>query len=164
MEHQTDLISESRTYEKYPFDYDPALNGLGGWMILVIIGRLLTFFTYGSAIADLTLFLGYSPEADVYIYIMIALCVLFGIVLTGFILFFIFKRNIIFRKLLVIQIAISLGTTFLICILFNAWSEFTRDIFTGIVGGAIWITYLYRSVRVKNTFIYAHNHYEDESI
>lgn len=164
MEHQTDLMYESRTLEKPPYDYDPSLNGLGGWMILIIIGRILTIFSYISAISEVTPLLGYSPEADVYLYIMIALCILFGIVLTGLILFFIFKRNIVFRTLMVIQITVSLTITFIICVLLNSWAELSIDIFTGVIGGAIWITYLYRSVRVKNTFIYAHNHYDSDNI
>lgn len=164
MEHQTDLINEPTTFEKRPYDYDTSLNGLGGWMILIIIGRVITILLNIKEIADIVPYLGLNPEADLFFYIIISIDILLGIVLTGAMLFFIFKRNILFRKLMVIQIAVSLAITFIVCILFNSWAELSIDIFTGIVSGAIWITYLYRSVRVKNTFIYAHNHYEDDDI
>ena len=47
----------------YPPDYDPSLNRIGGWLVLVIIGRFLSLFDIIN-LPKLTSLYGYSADLD----------------------------------------------------------------------------------------------------
>ena len=139
---------------KYPIDYDPSLNGLRGWMIIVIIGRVLTIIMGINAIMDIR-DIDVDPEFSGFMSFLIIATVLIDILLSGVILIMIFQRNIAFRMLIVIQVCLTLIFIVGIWIYAGSWgiTPAYEEIVSPIVGGAIWITYLYRSRRVRNTFI-----------
>jgi hypothetical protein len=56
----------------YPKDYDPGLIGLGGWLVLVIIGRFLTIVSGFKDVLDSKNALGSSYESDTLLYINVA--------------------------------------------------------------------------------------------
>jgi hypothetical protein len=143
-----------RTY-KYPPDYDPAFNEIGGWLILVIIGRILTIYDVFN-LPSLLPYFGYETILDIYIIITACFALIGELALSVFIIAFIFLRKIMFRKLYIIQC--SLQIIFLLFTLFF-FSVFRSDISWNIwvfaIGfGIILIPYLFLSKRVKNTYIY----------
>jgi len=156
MDYEQSPVSPQMPQMDYPDDYDPALNGIGGWLILVIIGRFIAIIMGIKSIVTLSGFLGVAPSFDGLLYIIIVALVLIYIILSGVILYFMFARKIVFRTLFVAQlVADLLFMVILSMVLSNRGydSTYTGFIQT-IIGGAIWIAYLYKSKRVKNTYIY----------
>ncbi len=145
----------------YPDDYDPALNGIGGWLVLVIIGRFLSIIMGIKSIADISKALGLEPSLDGLLYLMIIVFAAVYIILSGVVLYFIFSRKIVFRILFVAQVAADL----VLAVVFNAilankgYDTSYTGFFQTIIGGAIWIAYLYKSKRVKNTYIYPYQNF-----
>ena len=85
----------------------------------------------------------------------IAVLVPIDVVVNIIILVFIFKRNILFRKIFVIYTAYVLVVVLAgIIFLKLAFDIVNLQKFISFIGAAIWITYLYKSKRVKNTYIY----------
>lgn len=160
MAQQTD-ISNSIFFDKdykpqLPYDYNEELNGLGGWLIVFIIARFLTIINALIGIVDASDLIGYVPWVDTWLYIAIAVTVIFDIGLSVAILFYIFKRNILFRILFIVQIS---STVLFIAIFSIALGYYFESILGTIgtaIGIAIWTAYVFKSVRVKNTFIFAH--------
>lgn len=140
----------------YPEDYNASLNGLGGWMAFVIIGRFLDFIYGIINLADLVTYAGSSGDLDVYYTVMIVLNVLVIILGSALILYFIFTRNILFRRIMVIQVIIVLTVSTMSSIYFRSlgYSVEMSEMISSLVSATIWVTYLYKSKRVKNTFIY----------
>ena len=152
-----------------PNDFDPKLNGLGGWFVFIIIGRFASIIIGINTIVDWASLYSAREVLGAYYDIIIAYAVICVILLSAVILYFIFKRNIIFRKLLVIQISISL--IFSIALIFITQSVLASlgldsgsvdydpiRLVANFISAGIWFTYLYRSKRVKTTFIYAHQY------
>lgn len=157
----TYLEKLTRKIKDVPYDYDVALEGLGGWMVLFIIGRFLTMLSIISNAIKITDLLGIDKQIDVMLKFALAIAPI-ELILTILITYFIFKRNILFRKLFVIRIAISLVVTLGITIYgYVIFSVFDYHIITNLIGAAIWISYLYVSKRVKNTFIYPYCQFAD---
>ncbi len=164
----------------YPEDLDPRLEGLGGWFVFTIIILFLKLFAgaislFGDGGLEV---LSRSATAAEYITLFYSVIIL--IILSAVILRFIFKRNIMFRKFLVIAISIDIVFLVLSVVLLAIASSIVVDplypqAYSQAIGSAIfqsvaaavisvaWIIYLYRSYRVKNTFIYIHE-YEDAFI
>jgi hypothetical protein len=143
----------------YPEDYDPSLNGIGGWLVLVIIGQIIRIILSIKDITDSVSLFGVLPAFDVILYFGVAVDIIFGIVLPVIILILMFSRNITFRILFVIGVSvIFLFNIFVILYLqalgYNIFSEYAGSLIGSIAGGVIWILYLYKSERVKNTYIY----------
>lgn len=140
----------------YPEDYDPSLDGIGGWLVLIIIGRFLSIVFGVKGIFDFSAYAGYDPQLDVLVYSSIVFDVLITIALSGVILFFIFKRNILFRTMIIIQ----MGICFLYVVILTIYTSslgVAPDLAYNIVAfieSALWVLYLYKSKRVKNTYIY----------
>ena len=147
----------------YPDDLYTNLNGLGGWMAVVIIGRILNIIL---TIKDMAAWPFYRILIGNFYAIIIVYDVVVGLCLSVTILYFIFQRKIIFRRLLVIQIAISIviaGATFVLTLILLSPGDNGSDmaqLIINIISGVVWILYLYRSARVKNTFIYARQYPE----
>ena len=150
---------------KYPWDYDPSLNGLGGWMLIVIIFRFLTILSGMLSIAGVLALDAFTLSLlPGYVTFCIIWSVLVEVIWSVVILIFIFQRAIAFRLLFVIQICLSLLVAFGTWIYAAGWGlepEY-RDIVFTIIGGVIWIVYLYKSNRVKNTFIYPNQYPEPD--
>lgn len=142
-----------------PGDYDPSLNGVGGFLVLVIIGRILTIITCIIDIPKCFSLLGLRSDLDVFLYLGIAIDIIAGIAGSIVILVFMFTRNIAFRTLFLIQVCIILFIDIAMLSYFSGLgydlsSTLTTDLIRAIVVGGIWILYLYKSKRVKNTYIY----------
>ncbi len=157
---QTGFIPQPRYY---PPDYDPSLNGIGGWLILVIIGRILTFYNIFNLSGALPYF-GYVTIIDIYL--IITACLTIGeLALSVFIIAYIFLRKIMFRKLYIIQCILQIIFLLFKIFIFSVdRSEIGWNIWLSAVGfGIILIPYLFLSKRVKNTYIYPglFLHYDD---
>jgi threonine/homoserine efflux transporter RhtA len=147
----------------HPYDYDPTLNGVGGWLVLVIIGRILTIIVGIRDIVDLSPVIGTVPSLDYLWILAIILDITVYIILSIVILVFMFSRKIIFRLLFVIQVAVVF--------FFSLWANITvynlgydvdpSGIFSSVAAGVVWIIYLYKSKRVKNTYIYPYMDFEE---
>lgn len=164
----------------YPYDYDQSLNGIGGWLVVVIIGRMIGIILAIKSIVDISSVFarisdltptmdarisGIIPTVDAILTSGIILAV-FDILFEILILVFIFSRNIRFRILFVIEILVDLVYTLIVLIYQNnlindlgqvrnlGYSSGTPAIIGSIIGAIIWISYLYKSERIKNTYIY----------
>jgi hypothetical protein len=103
--------------------------------------------------------LGSRSDLDVFLYLGIGVDIIVGIAGSIVILIFMFSRNIAFRKLFVIQVCIILFLDIAMISYFSGLgydlsSTLTTDLIRSLVVGGIWILYLYKSKRVKNTYIY----------
>jgi hypothetical protein len=142
-----------------PGDYDPSLNGVGGFLGFVILGRIVTIIMCIIDIPQCFSLLGLRSDLDVFLYLGIAIDIIAGIAGSIVILIFMFSRNIAFRTLFVIQVCIILFLDIAMLSYFSGLgydlsSTLTTDLIRSLVVGGIWILYLYKSKRIKNTYIY----------
>lgn len=146
-----------------PYDYDKSLNGFGGWMAVFIIGHFLSILAIISGTVQLSDYRGFNEQIDTLINISIVLAIV-ELILVIIVIYLIFKRNILFRKIFVIRVVVSIafavGLEIYIYTLFGTVDS--TQILYSIVPAAIWVTYVYRSKRVKNTFIYPYCLYADD--
>ncbi len=137
-----------------PAGYDAALNGLGGWFSLIIIGLILGV---ARDIYYMITVLQHPDLSGSFLYLALIIESAVDIAWVGTILFFILKRNIIFRKLFVLRFAVILLVNIILaaCIdsRFYDLSDWT-DFGISLAATMGWIYYLYSAKRVKNTFIY----------
>ncbi len=125
--------------------------GLGGWFALIMIGLIL------SIIADIggtvKLFQSDLSYMNLFFLLFFIICITNELILSAVILFFIFKRNILFRLLFVIQtcvFAVCYFAYLFLCAFYNIPPDIS---FMTIFARILWTVYLFRSERVKNTFI-----------
>jgi hypothetical protein len=143
-----------------PADYDPSLNGIGGWLIVIIIGRVLSVILGIQEIADCSSLLRNGSHFVPLLYTSISVDIVIGIILSAVILLLIFLRSIAFRILFVIQVLaaflFNIGAyIYFLSFGFDMLSSFWGPFILSIAGGVVWIFYVYRSKRVKNTYIYS---------
>ncbi|WP_282117632.1 DUF3857 domain-containing protein [Maribacter aquivivus] len=149
----------------------------GGWLILPLIGLVLTpivliFNIYQNGYFDKTIwdgfeYAGYENAKMLEVYLGFELFYNFAFltfaVLT--ILLFLQKRTSA-PKMMIIFYACNLGITLVESFLMNQFDipdpTATSDIFKAIVSSAIWIPYFLNSERVKNTFVNTYNNTESE--
>ena len=136
--------------------------GLGGWLTLFIISQLGVVVSIVSKLGEL-LFRLSSLNAFLlaYNFLLIFIEGIFPIV----ILVFLFKGKMLFRSLYLIQtiiFAFCLLALFALSIFDNTYS---------IIGSLLpllirilWTVYLYRSERVKNTFLPEHQQTKEEEL
>ncbi len=124
--------------------------GLGGWFTFIIIGLIVLII---SGVVGLSQMLSYLVYYPVYFIIFLSICIINELFLSAVLLFFIYKRNIIFRKLYVIQTCILIASLLFIFILSFLFSISTDFSILGILARILWTVYLFRSERVHNTFI-----------
>lgn len=153
----------SRNIKEVPDDYDTSLDGLGGWMMLIIIGRVLAIIIEVAYIPEGLSLFGYDHGLDVFLTISLAVLLPIEVIVNIVILFKIIDRNILFRKFFVIyaifSFAFVLATTIYMTV---AWNSFDWKFMGNAIGAVIWILYLYQSSRVRNTFIYPYMDFEQD--
>lgn len=143
------------TQSKSP-NNSPSVVGLGGWFVFIIIGEILAVISNVISIFILIPDIGVNSKFDMYVYFSIGL-VLISIFISAAILYLIYTRNIFFRILFIVQIAIGF-TCFIASFIFhiNGWDISQGSNSYNITWPIIWVIYLYKSKRVKNTFIHGH--------
>lgn len=156
MDYSSGTLKQN-TEVQYPVDYDASLNGIGGWLIFVIIGRILTIIIGIKDIFDSSSAYGHGSEFDTLLTAAIIIEIVFGIIFSIIILNFIFTRNILFRTFFVIQVLVTFAFYIFLTIYFSnlGVNYGTPSLIGSIVGGVIWILYVYKSKRIKNTYIYS---------
>lgn len=140
----------------YPADFDPSLNGIGGWLILFIIGQFATGLYGTVSFISIIPYLGSSEQHNAFFTLSVVVGILLVFIGSIAILYCIFSRNILFRKLFIIQNVSMLVFLFFFCAYANSFG-ITYDLSgtsSSIISALIWLTYLYRSKRIRNTFIY----------
>jgi hypothetical protein len=152
------FLDEEQRNAVYPVDYDPSLIGIGGWLVLIILGQFLNIILCIKNIIDSRSYIGKNAEFGLLFIVAIAVCIL-SVVLSAGILFFIFKTNITFRILFVIQGLLNLVFVIFIASYIDGLGYnngyLISSIVGSLIGNVIWITYVFKSKRVKNTFIYS---------
>ena len=143
---------------------------IGGWLILVIIGYIISFFSNISVIAGgYTLYLdgtmaelntlsglNYNPGLFSAINYEITLAIIMIIIITisGILMF---KRKRIYPMYAIFLIIFSHFFVSLEVLVFGEVLDYTVEdissIIGGIIGGIIWIIYFVKSKRVQQTFI-----------
>ena len=136
--------------------------GLGGWLTLFIISQLGVVVSIVSKLSELLLRLS-SLNAFLlaYNFLLIFTHGIFPIV----ILVFLFKGNMLFRSLYLIQTIILAFCVLALSIL----SIYSNNLVTygsllPLLICILWTIYLYRSERVKNTFLPEHHQTKEEEL
>lgn len=141
----------------YPKDYNPSLNGIDGWLIIFVIVQFVKCIIGFLVIINTAPYIGVSGELNAYYFILFIVAtyvMFFGSIA---ILFFTFSHNILFRKTFVIQNIVMIAFV-LFAYIFVTNLDSTHTISnsgSSFISELIWGVYLYQSIRVRNTFIYA---------
>lgn len=125
--------------------------GLGGWFTLVMIG-LVGMIILGIMSVLEVVQIEYT-QINPYFLVLFIICILNEVCLSVAILFFIYKRNILFRLLFIVQTCVLIFCSFVdfyLSLSFGFQAEFSL---LSVLGRILWTVYLFRSERVKNTFI-----------
>lgn len=159
--NNTYLQKLTKKINNSPYDYDESLNGLGGWMVFFIIGQFLSLINMISSSFYSVKFLGINEHTDVIFKIALGITpILF--ILTIVTIYLIFKLNILFRRLYVIGVVTSVLVTVGVSIYgYTYFGVISKEVSYSL-GVVIWIIYLYRSKRVRNTFIYPFCQFADD--
>ena len=136
------------------------LYGFGGCFVLIIINLFGNIII--SIIDFFDLLNAFSQLNGGLIAIFIA-AYLNNIGLSGIIAVYIIKRRILFRKLYLIQTCISLALCFLLAFFIPLYYDRTIvQMVIAMLIRALLTVYLFRSVRVKNTFVLSSRKNENE--
>ncbi|MWP48406.1 MULTISPECIES: DUF2569 domain-containing protein [unclassified Gilliamella] len=149
------------------------LKGLGGWLIIVAIGLILTFVLLAVHILDglnSIVFSGlwsqltdpnsedYTPNfAWIFLFEIIGNSLFF--IVNGYLTYLFFTKNYkfptIFIAFEIINIAFVLLNSFFCnsILSFNMNGDTIENVAKAVIHAGIWIPYMLKSVRVKNTFV-----------
>ena len=139
-----------------PEDYKLPLKGIAGTLVIFMAFCIVKLIIL---IVNVVVHIGYlkTPEMFVYTVLMLAVYLPADAGLTIAVIVLFFKKNILFRKLFVIDtvvLVVSMCAAFVFSfVVFGDLYE-TAIIHSAVAG--LWVIYLYVSKRVKNTFIYPH--------
>jgi hypothetical protein len=143
----------------------PALaepKGIGGWLILPVIGTLLSpFMTAYAAFQDAVVLLNNSSlSTSLAAFIVVEFIYNFGLVIAWiFAAVLLFRHKRLYPLFFVALLVITLIGTVLDLVVAAAVfdikldSSDIRSAVRSVVGLAIWGPYMHKSVRVKNTFV-----------
>lgn len=148
--------------------------GLGGWLILVVIGLFGSLLLKLKTLMDNIQVLGtpdwdllttpgneaYDPMWAPTIYFEIVVLIV-ALMLNGVVLYLFFARKSAFKTAFIIFALLNLGISVVDAVLCSmisnfpkeGWVEVVKAIFQSGVYAAIWIAYMVKSVRVRNTFV-----------
>ena len=149
----------------------PELSGLGGWLTLVALGQIIGFLRFAVDVGKY-----YAKDLDEKVWTQFPLTMWGEAAMNVFLaalfvctIVLMFRRSREFPRYFIAQFPVVILTPFVS----NLWVALTLaaatgksmtefmsmtekeavGIFTTIVGAAIWIPYMLRSQRVKNTFV-----------
>lgn len=121
----------------------PELTGIGGWLIVMMIGLM------GSILLE-AVSLYIDLAAGTYLEFGLDLCFLsFAIIC----LVFMFRHSRHFPKLGIALYVFGLLNNLFFYVTHDSPPNTIGSIVGSLIGTAIWVTYLLRSKRVKNTFV-----------
>ncbi len=140
----------------YPEDYDPSLNGINGWLVVVVFGRFIAIVLAVVGIVQTAAYLG-KTTMDNILWMLIVFSVVVDILGSCAILILMFKQRILFRTLFVIQ---AIVTVIGMAVIAGTLELSTYNPIGSVIGCVVWIVYLYKSKRVRNTFIYPYEYPE----
>lgn len=146
-----------------PKGYDKNIIGISGFLFIFAV---FCFYMTFNSLINIIYHVGYlsSPDILVYAILMLAVYLPADIGLKIAIIYYIFKKHIIFRKLYVINsilVVVSMMGAFVYFMVMEG-VFYDAAIFQSVLA-AVWIIYLYTSKRVKNTFIYPHSDYAKQA-
>lgn len=157
-------------------DNQKNLNGLSGWLVLVGFGlvfsliRLLyiSIVSFSDLYADGVWTLLTSTASNSYIPYWGALVLfeltfnIFSFVASSYLIYLFFKKNILFPKtyifvalITVVMIGVDILATMVILPDSTFDESGVKEFFRSFVGALIWVPYMLKSKRVKNTFTYS---------
>ena len=137
-------------------------KGIGGWLILPVIGTLLSpFMTAYAAFQDAVVLLNNSAlSPGLAAFIVVELLYNLSLVIAWiFAAVLLFRHKRLYPRLFVSLLVITLVGTILDLVVaatvfdINIDSNDVRSTVRSVVGLAIWGPYMHKSVRVKNTFV-----------
>lgn len=143
------LVDEQENTGYRLSDYDPTLNELTGWMGFIIVTYILALVLYPVLTVTVLIKFGFSTQT---IFIMIQ--ALIQCALAGLVLFYIFKRDIKFKKYMIVELITGALLLILFMAIFGTKINLVSAIISGTIRMVIWISYLNKSSRVRNIFIY----------
>jgi hypothetical protein len=138
------------------------LKGIGGWLILPVIGTLLSPLITGyAAFQDAVVLLNNSALSPALAaFIVVEFLYNFGLVIAWiFAAVLLFRHKRLYPRFFVALLVITLiGTVLDLAVAAIAFdikldSSDVRSAVRSVIGLAIWGPYMHKSVRVKNTFV-----------
>lgn len=130
--------------------------GIDGWLILFLIGTILAIIRNIQYLIQMASHVDAFANGLRYIYFIAVLVSIIIIVMELAIVILMFQKNILFRTLFIYLVAFNfllcLALPLLISIIYTEPYEFDIWALLSVAETAIWIIYLFRSDRVKNTF------------
>ena len=136
-------------------------KGIGGWLILPVIGTVLSPLMTGyAAFQDAVVLLNASVSTALTVFIVIEFLYNFGLVIAWiFAAVLLFRHKRLYPRMFVALLVITLVGTVLDLVVAVAVfdirldSSDVRSAVRSVVGLAIWGPYMYKSKRVQNTFV-----------
>jgi hypothetical protein len=136
-------------------------KGIGGWLILPVIGTLLSpLVTAYAAYQDVVVLLNASVSTSLAVFIAVEFLYNFGLVIAWiFAAVLLFRHKRLYPRFFVALLVVTLiGTVLDLAVATMAFdikldSSDVRSTVRSVIGLAIWGPYMYKSVRVKNTFV-----------
>jgi len=136
-------------------------RGIGGWLILPVIGTLLSpLITAYAAFQDAVVLLNASVSTALAAFIVVEFLYNFGLVIAWiFAAVLLFRHKRLYPRFFVALLVIMfIGTVLDLAVTAMAFdvtidSSDVRSTLRFVIGLAIWGPYMYKSERVKNTFV-----------
>lgn len=119
--------------------------GLSGWFVIIILGL---FWTIILGINELMNYSDIWKFVDFGYGVFFAISSFNSIFISAIILVSIFKKDIRFRAMFVIQSCVYMLMAFIMCGVIKV----NEQVIVSIIGRVLWSIYLFKSERVKNTF------------
>ena len=139
----------------------PEPKGIAGWLILPVVGTLLSpLISANAAFQDAVVLLNSSVSTSLAAFIVVEFLYNFGLVIAWiFAAALLFRHKRLYPRLFVALLVITLiGTVLDLAVAVTVFdikldSSDVRSAVRSVIGLAIWGPYMHKSVRVKNTFV-----------